>query len=365
MGEAVRQRRAIMVNDFASTNPLKKGYPSGYVRIVRFMTVPIFKKNSIVGVIGLTNKATDYLDADILQIALLMEAVWKFMKKQIAAGRPSQTVSTDMQRFAPSFQEREERARFRILLAEDNITNQKVALGILDKIGFRADIAANGEEAITLLETLPYDLILMDVHMPEMDGFTATRLIRSGKTRAAHRDLPIIALTAQAMKSDRESCIEAGMSDYLTKPIEPRALAETLERWLIARDRPVSSVTPFPEERYSGGPPPVFDCQALKNRLDKKLAEEIITIFLDDMPEQLAILKELIAQSRTEEAGNQAHKIKGAAFTVCGMAMGEAALAMELAGKSGKKEDLMILYSELNHQFELLCNAMREEKSAG
>ena len=121
-------------------------------------------------------------------------------------------------------------SKARILLAEDNITNQQVALGILKKLGLRADTVANGREALKALETLPYDLVFMDVQMPEMDGLEATRLTR--KSGSPNHGIPIIAMTAHAMQGDRERCLEAGMNDYVTKPISPSALVEALEKWL-------------------------------------------------------------------------------------------------------------------------------------
>ena len=124
------------------------------------------------------------------------------------------------------------RGVFRILLAEDNITNQQVAVGILKKLGLRADAVANGAEAVKALETLPYDLVLMDVQMPEMNGLEATRHIRNPQSAVRNHQIPIIAMTAGAMQGDREKCLEAGMNDYVSKPIFPQALAEALDRWL-------------------------------------------------------------------------------------------------------------------------------------
>ena len=122
-------------------------------------------------------------------------------------------------------------SKARILLAEDNITNQQVALGILKKLGLRADAVANGAEALKALETLPYDLVLMDVQMPVMDGFEATKRIRKGERKMMNDEesatddshssfiLPIIAMTAHAMQGDRDRCIEAGMNDYVKTDI--------------------------------------------------------------------------------------------------------------------------------------------------
>jgi len=120
----------------------------------------------------------------------------------------------------------------RILLAEDNIINQKVAQGILKQLGFVCDVAADGEEALRALEMIDYDLVLMDCQMPEMSGFEATRLIRGGSSGTINRNLPIIAMTANAMKGDREECLAAGMSDYISKPVKKSELAQILEKWL-------------------------------------------------------------------------------------------------------------------------------------
>jgi PAS domain S-box-containing protein len=148
-----------------------------------------------------------------------------------APGREEKTALAGV-RVTPDAAGEEGGRRGRILVVEDNITNQKVAMGMLRKLGCRADAAANGREALKALETLPYDLVLMDCQMPEMDGFEAAAAIRDPASTVRDPDLPVIALTAYAMKGDRERCLAAGMNDYLAKPITLPALAEMLDRWL-------------------------------------------------------------------------------------------------------------------------------------
>jgi CheY-like chemotaxis protein len=125
----------------------------------------------------------------------------------------------------------DQKQRARILLAEDNIINQKVALRILEKkLGYHADVVTNGKEAIDLLEKFDYDLLLMDCQMPEMDGYEATRNIRDENSPVRNHGIPIIAMTANAMKGDREKCLEAGMDDYISKPINIKRLAEVVDK---------------------------------------------------------------------------------------------------------------------------------------
>jgi PAS domain S-box-containing protein len=127
----------------------------------------------------------------------------------------------------------ERKRRVRILLAEDNTINQKIALRILEKkLGFHADVVNNGREAIETLERLDYDMILMDCQMPEMDGYEATQIIRNDHSTVRNHKIPIIAMTANAMKGDREKCLEAGMDDYVTKPINVQTLADAIDRAL-------------------------------------------------------------------------------------------------------------------------------------
>jgi len=123
-------------------------------------------------------------------------------------------------------------SKARILLVEDNITNQQVAMAILGKLGLKADAVANGLEALTALETISYDLVLMDCQMPEMDGYEATRQIRNPHSAVLDHEVFIIAMTANAMQGDRDKCLAAGMNDYMTKPVKPQSLAKVLDKWL-------------------------------------------------------------------------------------------------------------------------------------
>ncbi len=123
--------------------------------------------------------------------------------------------------------------KYRILLAEDNIVNQKVAMGLLKRLGFNADVVSNGQEVLQSLKTISYDLILMDCQMPILDGYETTRMIRTGENYG--KDIPVIALTASAMEGDREKCLEAGMNDYIAKPFNRLVLAEKLNLWLPRR----------------------------------------------------------------------------------------------------------------------------------
>jgi len=126
----------------------------------------------------------------------------------------------------------EAKRRVRVLLVEDNVVNQKLATRLLEKIGYRSHAVGNGKEAVKALEMAPYDIVLMDVQMPEMDGYEATRVIRDPQSKVRNHHVPIIAMTANAMKGDRERCIEAGMDDYISKPILPQKLFEVIKAFL-------------------------------------------------------------------------------------------------------------------------------------
>ncbi len=225
----------------------------------------------------------------------------------------------------------------RILLAEDNITNQRVALGILKRLGLSADAVANGEEALRALETLPYDVVLMDVQMPEMDGLAATRQIRDPRSAVPNHQIPIIAMTAHALEGDRETCLNAGMSDYVSKPVSPQALAAALEKWLppdIAT-RPEGTLkalgTTAQGEPTRRADLPVFDRKGMMSRLmdDADIAANVALCFLEDMPRQLQIARDYLESGNLSGIQRQAHTIKGASSNIGGLALCAVAADLE------------------------------------
>ncbi|MEI6705485.1 MAG: response regulator, partial [Deltaproteobacteria bacterium] len=150
----------------------------------------------------------------------------------LALGKAKQSAATQTTKVSGG-SEVSDKSGIHILLAEDNIINQKVAQSILGKLGYKADVAANGLEAVRALELIDYDIVLMDCQMPEMDGFQATAMIRSPESNVLNHKVPIIAMTANAMKGDKDLCIEAGMDDYLSKPVKKDELAKVLEKWSV------------------------------------------------------------------------------------------------------------------------------------
>ncbi|MCK9296988.1 MAG: response regulator [Desulfobulbaceae bacterium] len=250
----------------------------------------------------------------------------------------------------------------RILVVEDNSTNQQVALGILARLGLHADAVANGAEAVKTLETIPYDLVLMDVQMPVMDGYEAARRIRRGSAPLNSR-IPIIAMTAHAMQGDREKCLAAGMNDYLAKPVASLEVAEKLKRWLGSGGQGRSR-QPEREGAESGEDKlAVFDLETMLKRLlgDKALARIVIEGFLQDIPQQMQVLHEVLAGGDAATAERQAHTIKGAAASVGGECMRAVAQEMEKAGKAGDLAAMRQRMAELEEQFDRLRQAMASE----
>jgi CheY-like chemotaxis protein/HPt (histidine-containing phosphotransfer) domain-containing protein len=247
------------------------------------------------------------------------------------------------------------RRRVRVLVAEDNVSNQQVAMGVLGKLGFHADAVANGEEALAALATAPYDLVLMDVHMPEMDGLQATRRIRDATSSVADHRVPIVAMTASATKEDRERCLAAGMDDFMSKPITPDRLADVLSRW-VEDER---EDEPTREDVQDGQPEvpedaAVFDRSGFVERLlgDETLAARILSRYVEDIPHQIAVLKEHLSAGNGDGAIHQAHTIKGAAASVGAPRLQAAAFEVEQASRNADLAGASKLCPALEARFE-------------
>ena len=264
----------------------------------------------------------------------------------------------------------------RILVVEDNPTNQLVAVGILTKLGLSADVAGNGLEALQALETIPYDLVLMDMQMPELDGLGATRQIRNAQSRVLDPRVPVVAMTANAMQGDREECLAAGMDDYVSKPVEVGALVAALEKWLkpaptVAAREPMVASVPPPESSAPTAPAspveiPVFDRAGLLNRVmqDEALARLLINRFLEDLPGQIRQLQTFAAAGETQHVREQAHQIKGACAAVSGEALRALAAVLEAAGKAGDLATITARMPEVDAEFVTLQAALQAETPA-
>jgi PAS domain S-box-containing protein len=253
----------------------------------------------------------------------------------------------------------------RILLVEDNRTNQQVALGILKKLGLKADAVANGEEAVNAIALIPYDLVLMDVQMPVMDGLEATRQIRRQQAAEQTPAVPIIAMTAHAMRGDKEKCLEAGMNDYLTKPIVAPTLIDMLIQWLPKKsdrtDRPAAHQVIAPdEEGAAAAVVPVWDKEAMISRLmdDEDLARTIAAGFLADVPRQMDALTNALRAGDTAACGRLAHTIKGAAANVGGDVLQATAADMERAAASGTLDEVSACLPPMEAAFAGLAEVM-------
>jgi len=248
-----------------------------------------------------------------------------------------------------------ERRGARILLVEDNITNQQVALGILRAFGLRADTASDGAEALAALERRSYDLVLMDCRMPNMDGYEATRRIR--RLEGDVQDVPVVAMTAHAMPGEREKCLEAGMDDYVVKPISPGILAEVLNRWLPVCER-LKNAAPE-DDLPAKGPSPepsVWDRDTFLQRLlnDESLATEVLSAFLSDIPKKTELLESAFATDDRAAASDLSHAIKGAASAVGADALRNVALAMEHALEENDREHARSLLPRIREEWNTL-----------
>ena len=260
-------------------------------------------------------------------------------------------------------------AGMKILLAEDNIINQKVAVRMFERLGHRVDVVANGIEAVEALSRIGYDLVFMDCQMPEMDGFEATREIRareqSGRgsglhpAPSAHRRTPIIAMTANAMQGDREACLQAGMDDYVSKPVTSDALAVVFERWRPRAVQPAVSAA-----AKIDGPtidPLVFDgLRVLSDDDDPGFLARLIGHFLADTPTRLTTLGTACRKGRAEDVQRIAHSLKGSASNLGALGLARICDQVVLAAREGL-ETVPALLGELELEFQRVRGELEQD----
>ncbi|WP_290660018.1 ATP-binding protein [Ignavibacterium sp.] len=223
----------------------------------------------------------------------------------------------------------EQRKKFRILLAEDNLINQKVAIRTLTSFGYQIDAVLNGEQAVSEHKSKNYDLILMDIQMPEVDGYTATKLIR--KLDSPLNSVPIIALTAHALLGDKEKCLVAGMNDYISKPVVAKEIVGIIDKYLGIHKNKPQGVKKEMEKTSS-----LFDFERLNQVSlgDKEFEKDLLGDYFKDVEIKLETLKEFVLQRNFKKIQELAHTLKGSSYSVGARAIGDEALGIELSAKS-------------------------------
>ncbi len=274
------------------------------------------------------------------------------------------------------------RPRQRILIVEDNLINQKLAVRMVEKLGYQPFVSENGQEALKALETEDFSAILMDCQMPVMDGFETTRRIRESEQRrasivtrqstkpgtdrlsndesriTASLHIPIIAVTANAMQGDREHCLATGMDDYLAKPIQMEALRVVLHRW-AAPATPPDAISTFParEQTHARG---IFDPAAMFRNIgeDNHLFAQLVDMFLHQHPAMLADIKEGLIRGDAVVVERTAHTLKGTAGNLCAPEVVLAASRLEAIGHLGTLHDAPPIYAQLEQEVLRLVKAL-------
>jgi PAS domain S-box-containing protein len=243
----------------------------------------------------------------------------------------------------------------RVLVAEDHEINQKLAVALLEKQGHRVTVADNGRDVLKLLERREFDLVLMDVQMPQLDGLEATALIRQ-RERGTDQHVPIIAMTACAMKGDRERCLEYGMDNYISKPLKPQELFDTIAAVFADRGEGALPI------RQAESEAPVFDRTELLNRVggDRELLQMLVDLFSDSAPAQLAELRLAIVAHNHALVHRLAHTVKGAVGNFASPTAIETAQRLEIMGKEGDLEHADEAFAELEDIIDRLKRSLRE-----
>jgi CheY-like chemotaxis protein/HPt (histidine-containing phosphotransfer) domain-containing protein len=253
------------------------------------------------------------------------------------------------------------RIPLRILLAEDNAINQKIALLLLKKMGYTADVASNGTEAVEAVRRQHYDVVLMDVQMPEMDGFEATAVIRD--QLPADWQPRIIAMTANAMEGDRELCLAARMDDYVAKPIRAGELQSALERCVSAGSGlPLETVAETDEAQLDER---VWKQLREAEKADPGIVEDLIRIFRTETPPILLKVKEAVAAGDADKLKLAAHNLKGSSSNFGMMRLAAVSAELEQKARAGSIDGAGDLSVLAEREFEIACRLLDAEMGKG
>jgi two-component system sensor histidine kinase/response regulator len=252
---------------------------------------------------------------------------------------------------------RENRRKLRVLLAEDNVVNQVLAVRILEKRGHSVTVVGNGREAVEMARNSVFDVVLMDVQMPEMNGLEATGAIRE-EEESTGRHLPIIAMTAHAMTGDRERTLAAGMDGYISKPVKTEDLIEILENLAQAPEIPRAPVASEPHE-----PVPIDMTAALAQvQGDSDLLSELASLFLEELPGMLASIRNGVSKGDASLIEQAAHKLRGSVGNFSAPYAFAAAAKLEAIGREGNVPHAHAALVDLETEIARLAQALAKLK---
>jgi CheY-like chemotaxis protein/HPt (histidine-containing phosphotransfer) domain-containing protein len=247
----------------------------------------------------------------------------------------------------------------RILLAEDNIINQKVGLRMLERLGYSADVAANGLEVLKAMERAPYDVILMDIQMPEMDGLEAARRIRS---LADGHQTYIIAMTAHAMKGDREICFNAGMNDYISKPVRIEDLQAALELSRLGQ-RAKPAHEPEPEPGRALDHDAISKLRELQMEGDRDILEELGGLFISRAPARIKAMGDAVARGDANTLRKEAHNLKSSSANIGALKLSEICRDLELLAQSENLKGASVLLEKAKCEYERVKAELADTKT--
>ncbi|MGH8501137.1 MAG: PAS domain S-box protein [Gammaproteobacteria bacterium] len=324
-----------------------------------------------VGHSGVADDATDAGIAACLSKPARQSELYDCLVKVAAMRTASDTAIMRMRASALSalttaVEETVDRSHLRILVAEDNVVNQQVAVGILEARGYRVDTVVNGLEAVEAVSRTPYDAVFMDCQMPEMDGYTAATAIRQREGDA--RRTPIIALTAHALAGEREKCLAAGMDDYVAKPVRADDVYAALERWIpgiaAASEHPPGGDRAPAAVDDAIDPAALDNLQKLRRPGGPDLLAKVIELFLSDTPSRLAAARSALAHGPAQDAVRVAHALKGSSANLGARGMVQLCAELEALGQAEAPGDAAgMILGRLDAEFERVRTCLQARMS--